>query len=98
MPAINWYFPVLSPSAVAVSQVPAAHLAPRSGAGALLFSLHSAVPHKLRMALASHRHRELCNRRLLVCPDEMPSLKFVMPASHLFKSENVYTKDCGLID
>lgn len=32
------------------------------------------------------------------CPDEMTPLKFVMPAAHLLKSENVYTKDCGLID
>lgn len=33
-----------------------------------------------------------------MCPDEMLSLKFVMPASHLFRSENVYTEDHGLID
>lgn len=92
MPAVNWHFPVLSLSAVAASQVSA--VLP----WALLFSLHSALPNKLRMVLASHRCQKLCSRHLLVCPDEMASLKFVMPASHLLKSENVYTKDCGLID
>lgn len=35
---------------------------------------------------------------LPVWPGEAESLKFTMPASHLFRSENVYSKDCALID
>lgn len=38
------------------------------------------------------------HRHLPVWPGEVGSLKFTVPASHLFRSENVYSKDCGLID